>query len=129
MLLVVRTLLIIFFTANTTASVDLNCLIILVVSCTLLLANTNGAYKNNLVNYLESFFYLQLAVFSGGVLYARHNHGNTTAVADTSISITLVIFLAVLGSHTFCCLKTCYYHIKGYDTVNGKELSYHHVRD
>jgi hypothetical protein len=54
MLLVVRTLLIILFTANTAASVDLNSLIILVVSCTLLLANTNGAYKSNLGIFLLS---------------------------------------------------------------------------
>jgi hypothetical protein len=132
MLLVVRTLLIILFTANTTASVDLNSLIILVVSCTLLLANTNGAYKNNLVNYLESFFYLQLAVFSGGVFYAWHNHGSVTAVAHTSFGLALVIFLAVLGYHFLHwmkSLKTCYYRLRGYDAVDEKELSYNHERD
>jgi hypothetical protein len=95
----------------------------------LLLANTNGAYKNNLHSYLESFFYLQLAVFSGGVLYATHNHGSLTAVADTSFGLTLVIFLAVLGYHTLrrmTSLITCYYCLRGYDIVNEKELSYNH---
>jgi hypothetical protein len=129
MLLVVRTLLIILFTANTTASVDLNSLIILVVSCTLLLANTNGAYKNSICNYLESFFYLQLVVFSGGVLYARHNHGSIKAVSDTSFGLTLGIFLAILGYHTLRRMKFCYYRRKGYDNVNEEEMSFNYGRD
>jgi hypothetical protein len=132
MLLVVRTLLIILFTANTAASIDLNSLIILVVSCTLLLANTNGAYKNSICNYLESFFYLQLVVFSGGVLYARHNHGSITAVSDTSFGLTLCTFLAILGYHTLCrikFLKTYYYQREGYNNVNEQEMSFNYGRD
>ena len=93
MLLVTRTLLIILFTINTAASADVNLLIVVVVSFSLAVANSNGVYRNWTYNYLESFFYLQLGVFAGGVLYARHNHGSVTTVADTSIGITLVIVL------------------------------------
>jgi hypothetical protein len=127
--LVVRTLLIILFTANTAASLDLNSLIILVVSCTLLLANTNGAYKNSICNYLESFFYLQLAVFSGGLFYARHNYGSITVVSDTSFGLTLGVFLAILGYHSLRhmkFLKTYYYQYKGYNNV---EMSFNYGSD
>ena len=65
MLLVTRTLLIILFTINTAGSADVNLLIVLVVSFSLAVANSNGVYRNWAYNYLESFFYLQLGVFAG----------------------------------------------------------------
>ena len=132
MLLVVRTLLIILFTINTAGSVDVNLLIILVVSFALCMANSNGTYKKWPYNYLESFFYLQLGVFAGGVLYARHNHGSITAVADTSFGLTLIVFLAVVGYHaprqvTF--IRKCYYRfIMGYRAVDDEDLMLTHER-
>ena len=132
MLLVVRTLLIILFTINTAGSVDVNLLIILVVSFALCMANSNGTYKKWPYNYLESFFYLQLGVFAGGVLYARHNHGSITAVADTSIGLTLIVFLAVVGYHALRqvpFIRKCYYHfIMGYRAVDDEDLMLTHER-
>ena len=100
MLLVSRTLLLVLFTTNTEASIDFSSLITLVVSGFLLLANTNGTYKKLPCNFLESFFYLQLVVFAGSLLYVNNNHGNISAVADTSFGLSLVVFLAVLGYHS-----------------------------
>ena len=110
MLLVARTLLLILFTTNTEASIEFSSLIILVVSGFLLLANTNGAYKKLACNFLESFFYLQLVVFTG------------TAVVDTSFVLSLIVFLAVLGYHSLCRFKTYFYHLKGCDDVTEKEI-------
>ena len=131
MLLVARTLLLILFTTNTEASIEFSSLIILVVSGFLLLANTNGAYKKLACNFLESFFYLQLVVFTGSLLYLNNNHGNITAVADTSFGLSLIVFLAVLGYHSLCRLrsfKTYFYRLKGYDDVTEKEMSFNHDR-
>ena len=132
MLLVVRTLLIILFTNNIAGSVDVNLLIILVVSFALCMANSNGTYKKWPYNYLESFFYLQLGVFAGGVLYARHNHGSITAVADTSIGLTLIVFLAVVGYHALrqvSFIRKCYYRfIMGYRSVDDEDLMLTHER-
>ena len=100
MLLVARTLLLILFTTNTEASIEFSSLIILVVSGFLLLANSNGAYKKLPCNFLESFFYLQLVVFAGSLLYVNNNHGNIKALTDTSFGLSLVVFLAVLGYHS-----------------------------
>ena len=123
MLLVVRTLLIILFTINTGGSVDINLLTILVVSCVLLMAHSNNLYKKWIYNYMESFFYLQLGVFAGGVLYARHNQGSITAVADTSIGLSLTVFLIVLGYHVISCVpslkKHCHYQ-KGYVDIDDQ---------
>ena len=127
MLLVARTLLLILFTTNTEASIDFSSLVVLVVSGFLLLANTNGAYKKLACNFLESFFYLQLVVFAGSLLYVNNNHGNITAVADTSFGLSLVVFLAVLGYHSLCwkSFKTRYYRLKGYANL---EASFDHER-
>ena len=130
MLLVVRTLLILLFTINTAGALEVNLLIILVVSCTILLANSNGAYKKWPYNFLESF-YLQLAVFAGAAFYTESTHGSTTAVGDTSIGLSLTVFLAVVGYHIFCrisSLKAHCYRLKGYANVDEDNLEYVHQR-
>ena len=63
MLLVVRTLLIILFTINTAGSIEVNLLTISLVSVTLLLANSNGAYKK-----WPQFLGVLLLSPAGGVL-------------------------------------------------------------
>jgi predicted outer membrane repeat protein len=132
MLLFVRTLLIILFTINGTGgSVGVNMLVILVVSFSLALANTNGVYKKWPYNYLDSFFYLQLGVFAGGVLYAQHYGGNITAVVDTSLGLTLLTFLAVVGYHGLCRLaffKEKYYGLRGYADIAEEDPSVAHER-
>ena len=120
MLLVVRTLLMILFTINAAGSIEINLLITLVVSCILLLANFNGVYKKWPYNFLESFFYLQLVVFSGAALYTISTNGGITAVVGTS-SLSLTLFLVIDGYHIFCrifSLKWAHrYRLKGYVNV------------
>ena len=130
MLLVARTLLLILFTANTEASIDFSSLVVLVVSVSLLLANTNGAYKKLPCNFLESFFYLQLVVFAGSLLYVNNNHGNITAVAGTSFGLSLVVFLAVLGYHVLRQMNSfkTHYRLKGYNNIGQNEVSFDHER-
>ena len=131
MLLAVRTLLIILFTINFESLVEINLLIILAVSCALLLANSNSAYKKWPYNYLESFFYLQLAIFAGAAFYVRSQGESITIVADTSIGLSLTVFLAVVGYHFFCCflpLRRCCCRLVGYSGVEEEENSYVHER-
>ena len=128
MLLAVRTLLIILFTINTAGALEVNLLTILVVSCTILVANSNGAYKKWPYNFLESFFYLQLAVFAGAAFYTG---SSTTAVADTSIGLSSTVFLAVVGYQILCrisSLKAHCYRLKGYADVDEDNLEYIHQR-
>jgi hypothetical protein len=70
---------------------------------------------------LDSFFYSQLAVFAGGVFYARHNHGSVTAVMDTSFGLTLVTLLVLLGYHAVHRVRSFYHHLKGYKIMNMLE--------
>ena len=132
MLLVVRTLLIILFTINTAGSVDINLLIISVVSFALLMAHSNGTYKKGPYNYLESFFYLQLGVFAVALSYANSHDGSITAVADTSFGLTLAIFLAVVGYHflhRLAFFKKHYYQMRGFAGIDGDDLSVVHDRE
>ena len=112
MLLVIRTILIILFISNIMGSPDLNLLIILVISLTLsvLMASLHGIYKKRLNNILESFFYLNLGVFAGGVLYARNNnHDAIPVIAYLSVGLTLAVLVAVVFfyhlSNRVSCLK------------------------
>ena len=128
-LLIVRTVLVVIFTINTKGYGENNLLAILVVSCALLLATSNGVYKKWPYNYLETFFYIQLITFAGGSLYARQIHnGNITAVADTSIALTLVAFLGVLGYHIVIRIKN-YCHLKGIPDMNEYQDEYERIED
>ena len=127
MLLLVRTLLIILFTVN---YVEINLLIISVVSCALLITQSNGIYKKWPCNFLEAFFYAQLIVFSVSAIYTRYNNYNVAIVADTSIALTLIVFLAVLGYHVMNrihTMKRYCHHLKGYadieeDILHSREI-------
>ena len=113
------------------ASINLSSLIILLVSGFLLLGNANGAYKKQFCNFLESFFYLLLVAFAGSIFYANHKNGSIRVVEDTFFGLSLIVFLAILGYHFLCRLrsfKTCIYRFKGFDDIAGKEMSFNHDR-
>ena len=120
MLLLVRTLLIAIFSIKYTGSVETTMLIIIAVSGALLIAQSNGIYKKWPCNFLEAFFYVQLIAFAAGIVYAMHNNLNVTIVADTSIGVTMIVLLAVLGYHVMgrlFTLKKRWYQLKGYADV------------
>ena len=94
MLLLVRMLLIILFTVNYTGSVEVNLLIISVVSCALVIAQSNGIYKKWPCNFLEAFFYAQLIVFLVSAIYTRYNNYN---VAMSQILLLRLYFLLCSG--------------------------------
>ena len=107
---------------------EVKLLIISVVSCALLIAQSNGIYKKWPCNFLEAF---QLIVFSVGAIYTRYNDCNVAIVADTSIVLTLIVFFAVLGYHIMnriCTIKRYCYHLKGYadieeDILHSREIN------
>ena len=131
MLLVIRMLLIVLFTTNTAGSIDINLLIISTVSCFLLIASANSIYKKWPCNFMESFFYVQLVVYAVGVFYARHNHGSVEAVTDTSIGLTLLFFVCVVGYHIMrriLSFRRYVYVLKGYADIEEDNTSIVHAR-
>ena len=129
MLLVVRTILIVLFTINIAGSIEFDLLVILVMSSALAWAHSNAICKKWPHNYLEAFFHLQLVIFAASMSYARCNHGNIMAVAYTSIGMSLVVFLAVIGYHIFCRIASFKNH-NGYTEIVGENLdSFIHNRD
>ena len=105
MLLVARTLLMLLFATNISGSIDFYLLVLSVVSCAILVAQSNGIYKKWPYNYLETFFYVQLVVFGVCAVYARHNNQSITTVAYTSIALTVVAFLRLSCLLLCCCLQ------------------------
>ena len=104
LLLIARTLLIVLFSLGITDSPDFYYFTVLIMSLILLAASSGGIYKKWPCNVLESFFYLQLGVLSGTMLYASQN---IPVVADISTGMVLSVFLAVVGYHAFSvsCLR------------------------
>ena len=109
LLLVTRTFLIILFSLNNiiTASPEFNHFVTLITSLALLLFSTRGIHRKWPCDILEALFYVQLGVFSGGVLYASLSNGSVSAVADFSFATTLLVFLVVVGYHAFSSLQIC----------------------
>ena len=114
LLLVTQTLLIILFSLNDiiTGSPDFNHFVTLITSLALLWFSTRGIYRKWPCDILEAFFYAQLGVFGGGMLYASVSSGSVSAVADFSFATTLLVFLVVVSYHAYssfrkviCCCK------------------------
>jgi len=106
LLLVIRTLLIVLFSCNTSNSQDFNLFPVAIVSFILLLliASSHGVYKKWPYDILESFFYLQLGVFAVAMMYASHNHGYVSAVPDCTIGMSLFVFVGIVCWHGLSCL-------------------------
>ena len=128
MLLVVRTVLIVLFTVNIAGSIEFDLLVILVVSSVLAWAHSNAICKKWPHNYLEAFFHLQLVIFAASMFYARYNHGNIVAAAYTSIGMSLVVFLAVIGYHICCCIASFKNAINNNGYVDQDMNSFIHER-
>ena len=131
MLLVVRTVLIVLFTINIAGSIEFDLLVILVVSSVLAWAHSNPICKKWPYNYLEALYHLQLVIFAASMLYVRCNHGNTVVVTYTSIGMSLVVFLAVIGYHIVCRIASFKDAINRYgyiDIVDEDVASFVHER-
>ena len=102
MLLVVRTVLIVVFTVNIAGSIEFDLLVILVVSSVLAWCHSNIICKKWPYNYLEAFFHLQLVILASSMFYVKCSNGNTVAIAYTSIGMSFVVFLIVIGYHIRC---------------------------
>ena len=117
LLLVIRTLLIILFSLNIAGLHDFNCFVTLIMSMALLWFSARGIYRKWPYDFLESFFYVQLGVLSGGTLYTSHNDGSVSLLASVSLATTLLVFLLVVGYH----LRKVISCRKGYEALDPEE--------
>ena len=102
LLLVLRTLLIFLFSLNITGSPNFKYSVVLILSLVMLLLNTRGIYKIWQYNVLEAFFYVQLVIFSGGILlYGAHHNSRMSVLANFSFASVLFVFLVTVGYRAF----------------------------
>ena len=121
LLLVTRTVLLILFSFNFTGSPNFNYFVILVTSLALLLLSTRRIYKKWPHDILESFFYVQLGIFSGDSIYSSLSGGNISVLAGFSFGTSFLVFLLILVYRFFCFLQgVCPKH-KGCGTVESGE--------
>ena len=121
LLLVIRTVLIILFSFNTTGSPDFNHMVTLIVSLALLWCSTRGIYKKWPCDFLEAFFYAQLGIFSGVTMYALHNNGNVSILHSFSFATTLLVFLLIFGYHAFSTFNKVVCCRRDYEALDPEE--------
>lgn len=71
--------------------------------------------------HVEAFFYVQLGILSGGTIYASHNNGNVSVLADFTFGATLLIFLVIVGYHAFSSCRKVIRCRKDYETLDPEE--------
>ena len=104
MLLLLRVLLYIISAVNILGSPRVTLVaIIFVVSALLLVKGTfaKNLYKNMLVDVVETIMYFNLVIFATLTLYSLDMTTNQTAVAYTSVSITLLLFVLTVMAHVY----------------------------
>ena len=109
LMLVVRNILLFVFALNTLGDASINLTtIVTVIFCLLTFTWFTGdfVYKKILLNFLEMSFLLNLGILSTWTLYARYlmqsadNQANAqVAVTNTSVGISLFIFIGILVFH------------------------------
>jgi hypothetical protein len=108
LLLVIRIVLFIVFSTNTSGDPAINLLAIIVIVMCLFayLAIFGGTYKNWLLNVLEYSSLLNLAILSAAILYTTSIADNPNHVlSQVSVSITLSITMLVIAYHGLIILK------------------------
>ena len=108
MLLIVRGVLFVIFFLNFRNDPSLNLFTILITSICLLtyLAYLGGVHRALYLDILEYVFLLNLGVLSGATFYTRLTEGSQDKVIKTSVSIVLMIFIAVLFTHAYIKVKS-----------------------
>ena len=103
LLLVLRCALLLVFAFNRQRDPSINLLAILVGTGVLQLWAwvSGGVYKNWCLDALEGSFALNLIMLGVATYHIKLSGGNQLAVGYTSVSITLVTFIAILAYHIF----------------------------
>ena len=129
LLLVLRTLLIFLFSLNITGSPNFKYSVVLILSLVMLLLNTRGIYKIWQYNVLEAFFYVQLVIFSGGILlYGAHHNSRMSVLANFSFASVLFVFLVTVGYRAFFSFRKvifCCNNEEALDPEEEEQLLFH----
>ena len=73
--------------------------LVIALTTTLLCCAVLSVYNQSLLGVLEGCFLFNLAMFSSGVLYIEAQRGSKDSLACTSLGITFVLFLVIVGFH------------------------------
>ena len=109
LLLVARAVLILVYALTSLGDPAVNLLstISVVFGLTVINLAIGGAYKRWILTLLEQSFLLNLCILSAATQYTRQGSGNQTAVAYTSVTVSLATSAGILLYHTFIALKKC----------------------
>ena len=100
-LLVVRGVLFVFFAAFYAIENNVNLLVTIICSVSLLAFPGASVYKVVYLSVLENSFFLNLTVLAAGTLYIRLVGGSQEALVTTSVGISFLQFLGITAFHTY----------------------------
>ena len=100
-LLVVRGVLFVFFASFYAIENNVNLLVTIISSVSLLAFPGASVYKVVYLSVLENCFFLNLTVLAAGTLYIRHVGGSQEALVTTSVGIAFVQFIGITAFHTY----------------------------
>ena len=117
LLLMIRVLFLLIFTLNRSNNPSYNLLSVTIVAVGLMafLSSTGGVYKNWILNVIESFSLMNLALLSVGLLFELSEYGTTKTPIFTYVSTSIAVFQFVI---------TVAYHLflRLIDTKVGKKF-------
>ena len=105
LILFVQNLLFAAFACNVAGSANVNCFTVAVIIVLLLPFGwkSGGIYKHSPKNFLECFFHINLGILAATSLYIRSNDKTNSQiyVSNVFIGTAFVVFIGILGFHTF----------------------------
>ena len=109
LLLVARAILFLVYSLTSLGDPAVNLLSTIAVVSGLTVVNLaiGGAYKQWILTLLEQSFLLNLCILSAATQYTRQGSGNQTAVAYTSVTVSLATSAGIFLYHTFIALRKC----------------------
>ena len=100
-LLVVRGVLFVFFASFYTIENNVNLLVTIISSVSLLAFPGTSVYKVVYLSVFENSFFLNLGVLAAGTLYIRLVGGSQEALVTTSVGIAFLQFIGITAFHTY----------------------------
>ena len=99
-------------------SVNLLATCIAVASLAVWMGVSEQPYKSQLLGTIEALFLLNIPILSVSTLYIRSAQGNQAALAYTSTTVSLAVFVTILLFHAYLGIK----HTKVWKTLTAKRL-------
>ena len=119
------TRLILFLTsALTLTTIPFISVAVLIVAVSVLLPLVLSVYKQRQLGVLEGCFLVNMVLFGSGAFVIELQEGDKNPLACTSLMITFILFLAIVGYHGYITCRSRTRKRNGYEALNGENQTH-----